>query len=106
MSNLQKQVNLGQRQQGASSIGLMALLAVIAIFVVGAMRIVPIYLENQTVHRVLEGIANDPRVDARSKLSIMKSINKRLFLNDIRFIKKEHVAIARRKSQTYGNHRV
>jgi hypothetical protein len=100
MNNLHKQVNLGYRQRGMSGIGIILILMIIALIALSAVRIVPIYLENMTVRSVLEAVQNDQRIDAKSKSAIWKSVQKRLYINEVRIISKEDVSITRENGQT------
>jgi len=91
---------MSNRQQGMTTIGLMLLLAVIAIFALSAIRIIPIYLENFTIKSVLTAVQEDQKIDAKSKAAIWDSIRKRLYINEVREIKRDHVSIVRMNGQT------
>ena len=91
---------MSNRQQGMTTIGLMLLLAIIAIFALSAIRIIPIYLENFTIKSVLTAVQEDQKIDAKSKAAIWDSIRKRLYINEVREIKRDHVSIVRMNGQT------
>jgi hypothetical protein len=91
---------ISNRQQGMTTIGLFLLLAVIALFALSAVRIIPIYLENFTIKSVLTTVKDDQRVDAKSKAAIWESLSKRLYINEVRLIKRDHVEISRENGQT------
>jgi len=91
---------ISNRQRGMTTIGLMLLLAVIAIFALSAIRIIPIYLENFTIKSVLTAVQEDQKIDAKSKAAIWDSIRKRLYINEVREIKRDHVSIVRMNGQT------
>ena len=91
---------MSNRQQGMTAIGLMLLLVVIALFALSAIRIIPIYLENFTIKSVLTAVQEDQKIDAKSKAAIWGSIRKRLYINEVREIKRDHVAIVRMNGQT------
>ena len=91
---------MSNRQQGMTAIGLMLLLVVIALFALSAIRIIPIYLENFTIKSVLTAVQEDQKIDAKSKAAIWKSIQKRLYINEVREIKRDHVEIVRKNGQT------
>ena len=91
---------ISNRQQGMTTIGLMLVLAVIALFALSAVRIIPIYLENFTIKSVLTTVQEDQRIDAKSKAAIWDSIHKRLYINEVRGIKRDHVEIVRMNGQT------
>ena len=91
---------ISNRQQGMTAIGLMLLLAVIALFALSAVRIIPIYIENFSIKTVLTAVQDDQRIDAKSKAAIWESLSKRLYINEVRLIKREHVGISRENGQT------
>ena len=91
---------MGNRQQGMTAIGLILLLAVIALFALSAVRIIPIYMENFTIKSVLTAVQEDQKIDAKSKAAIWKSVQKRLYINEVREIKRDHVEISRKNGQT------
>jgi Tfp pilus assembly major pilin PilA len=91
---------ISNRQQGMTTIGLLLLLFVIAIFALSAVRIIPIYLENFAIKSVLTAVQDDQRIDAKSKAAIWESLSKRLYINEVRLIKREHVGISRENGQT------
>lgn len=100
MKHFQDMRIISNRQQGMTTIGLMLLLAVIAIFALSAIRIIPIYLENFTIKSVLTAVQEDQKIDAKSKAAIWDSIRKRLYINEVREIKRDHVSIVRMNGQT------
>jgi Tfp pilus assembly major pilin PilA len=91
---------ISNRQQGMTTIGLLLLLVVIALFALSAIRIIPIYMENFAIKSVLTAVQDDQRIDAKSKAAIWDSLKKRLYINEVRLIKREHVGISRENSQT------
>ncbi len=57
-------------------------------------------MENFTIKSVLTAVQEDQRVDAKSKAAIWNSLKKRLYINEVRLIKREHVEITRGNGQT------
>lgn len=88
------------RQNGMTFIGIVLLLVVIAVIALTAVKIIPIYIENFAVKSVLTSIENDHRIDPKSKAAIWESIRKRLYINEVRLIKKEHVTMSRKNGKT------
>lgn len=88
------------RQNGMTFIGIALLLVVIVVIALTAVRIVPIFIENFAIKSVLTSIENDHRVDPKSKAAIWDSIKKRLYINEVRLIKKEHVTMSRKNGKT------
>jgi Tfp pilus assembly major pilin PilA len=91
---------ISNRQQGMTTIGLLLVLVVIALFALSAVRIIPIYIENFAIKSVLTAVQDDQRIDAKSKAAIWESLSKRLYINEVRLIKREHVGISRENGQT------
>jgi Tfp pilus assembly major pilin PilA len=91
---------ISNRQQGMTTIGLLLVLVVIALFALSAVRIIPIYLENFAIKSVLTAVQDDQRIDAKSKAAIWESLSKRLYINEVRLIKRDHVEISRENGQT------
>ncbi len=83
-----------------TTIGLLLVLVVIALIVLTAIRIVPIYMENFTIKTVLTAVKDDQKVDAKSKGAVWGSLKKRLYINEVRLIKREHVEITRSNGRT------
>ena len=92
--------NTRHRQKGLSSLGWLAAAGIFGILSVGAIKVIPIYMENFTIKSVLESVQEDPRIDPKSKREIWESISKRLYINEVRLIKREHVTMTRKDGKT------
>ncbi|MCZ6882851.1 MAG: DUF4845 domain-containing protein [Gammaproteobacteria bacterium] len=100
MNKTMNMTGIRNRQNGMTFIGIVMLLVVIAVIALTAVKIIPIYIENFAVKSVLTSIENDHRVDPKSKAAIWESIKKRLYINEVRIIKKEHVTMSRKNGKT------
>ena len=100
MNNFNNMTVARQAQQGMTTIGLLLVLGIIALIALTAVRVVPIYIENYTIKSVLTSVKDDQKIDAKSKGAIWNSVKKRLYINEIRLIKREHVEITRGNGQT------
>ena len=100
MNNLNKLMVARHTQQGMTTIGLLLVLGIIGLIILTAVRVVPIYMENFTIKSVLTAVQDDQRLDAKSKAAIWNSLKKRLYINEVRLIKREHVEITRGNGQT------
>ncbi len=87
-------------QQGMTTIGWLLVLGIIALIALTAIRVIPIYIENYTIKSVLTSVKDDQKVDAKSKAAIWNSLKKRLYINEVRLIQREHVEITRGNGQT------
>ena len=88
------------RQKGLSGPGWLAMFGIFALLIVSVIRIFPIYMENYTIKSVLEAVQGDAKIDPKSKRAIWESISKRLFINEVYLIKREHVKMSRKNGKT------
>ncbi len=88
------------RQQGLSFVGWMAVVAIFGLLLLSFFKLFPIYNENFTIQAVLSGIAEDEKIDAKSKQAIWGSLKKRLAVNEVYSIKPENVTIERKDGKT------
>lgn len=88
------------RQQGLSSIGWLALAGIFALIIITIIRVVPIYMENMTIKSVLTSVQEDAKIDPKSRRAIWDAISKRLYINEVRLIKREHVKMTRKDGKT------
>ena len=100
MNKLNNMTVARHAQQGMTTVGLLLVLGIIALIALTAVRVVPIYMENFTIKSVLTSVQEDQKVDAKSKAAIWNSLKKRLYINEVRLIKREHVEITRSNGQT------
>ncbi len=100
MNKVKNLTGTRHRQKGLSAFGILMLLVVVAVIALTAVKIVPMYIENFAVKSVLESIQNDHRIDPKSKAAIWESLQKRLYINEVRYIKKEDVMMSRKKGKT------
>ena len=88
------------RQQGLSSAGWLALAGIFALIIVSLIRVIPIYMENMTIKSVLTSVQEDAKIDPKSKRAIWDALSKRLYINEIRLINREHVKMTRKDGKT------
>ena len=58
------------------------------------------YYENFKLKSALEALQQDSSIDPKSKQAIWTSLQKRLFINEVRSIKREHVTMERKDGRT------
>ncbi len=88
------------RQQGLSFVGWMAMVAIFGLLLLSFFKVFPIYNENFTIQAVLSGLAEDEKIDVKSKRAIWDSLIKRLRVNEVYSIKRENVTIQRKDGKT------
>ncbi|MCP4766007.1 MAG: DUF4845 domain-containing protein [Gammaproteobacteria bacterium] len=92
--------NSGHRQKGLSSAGWLVVVAVFAMLIVTLFKIFPMYYENFKLNSVMEALQNDSQVDPKSKRAIWDALSKRLYINEVRSIERQHVSMDRKDGKT------
>jgi hypothetical protein len=90
----------GRHQKGVSTIGIIAVVGIFALLVVSFFKVFPMYYGNFRLQSVLEAIQQDGEIDPKSKRAIWKSMSKRLNINEVRSIRREHVKMERKDGKT------
>jgi Zn-dependent metalloprotease len=81
------------RQSGLTAVSIIALLAIGAFFIMLALRLAPIYLENFKVASHLEKLAKDPSSKNMSEDEIITKLFKRFDLDDVENVSEEDLTI-------------
>jgi len=97
---MKKATRLGKRQKGTSTISIIAIIGIFAIFVVTFFKLFPMYYGNFKVKSVLEKIQQDSEIDPKSKRAIWESLRKRLYVDEVRVVRREHVTMVRKDGKT------
>jgi len=87
-------------QQGISTAGWLIVIAIFGLLVVTFFKIFPFYYDNFRLKSSLEGVVQDTELDPKSKRAIWESLQKRLFINEVRSIKRENVSMQRKDGVT------
>lgn len=96
-----KRVNrLGRRQRGMSTLGWIAVAGFFGLIIITFFKVFPFYYDNFKVKTALEAVQQDTKVDPKSKRAIWDSLQKRLFVNDVKNIKRENVEMTRADGRT------
>lgn len=77
-------------QTGASAFAWLALIGIIALVSVTAFKLIPLYIQDQTVAKILTDVANDPETASLSPLRTWYAVDSRLSINSVYGIQKEH----------------
>ena len=91
---------LGKRQKGMSTVGIIAVVGVFGFLVVTLVKVFPMYYDNFKVNSALEAVQKDNAVDPKSKKAIWESLQKRLYINEVRAVTREHVKMVRKDGKT------
>ena len=88
-----------KHQTGLTFISWLIVLAIGGFFVLLTLKLVPIYLENQSVKSVVKSLNNDPLVRKTDAKGVRKLINKRLKINSVYDFPKEFIKIKKSKNR-------
>ena len=97
---MKRLTNLRKRQRGMSSFGWIAVFGIFALLLITLFKVFPMYYDNFKLKSSLEALQLDETIDAKSKGAIWKSLRKRLYINEVRSIKREHVSMSRKDGKT------
>ena len=97
---MMKHTKTRNRQKGMSTVGIITIMGIFGFLVVGLLTIFPMYYDNLKLQTALEAIQNDTSIDPKSKQAIWGSLQKRLYINEVRSITKDHVKMLRKDGKT------
>ena len=87
-------------QKGVTAAGWFIIIAIFAFLVITFFKVFPFYYDNFKLKSSLEALAADTEIDPKSKRAIWDSLQKRLFINEVRNIKRENVTMNRKDGVT------
>ena len=97
---MKRLTNSRQRQKGMSSVGWIAVAGIFGFLVITFFKVFPMYYGNFKLKSALDALRLDESVDAKSKREIWTSLSKRLYINEVRDIQREHVTMERKDGKT------
>jgi len=97
---MKRSTNSRHRQKGMSSFGWIAVVGIFAFLLITFFKIFPMYYGNYKLQSAMEAVRLDESVDAKSKREIWTSLQKRLYINEVRDIQREHVSMERKDGKT------
>ena len=77
-------MGLPQHQRGLGAIGWLVLVFVFGSLLTLGLKVVPVYPDNATIERILDGLAAEPEMGSKSTGAIDKIIKARFHVNNIR----------------------
>lgn len=89
-----------KRQNGMTFIGILIVVAVIAFFVVVAIRLLPMYQEYYSVVSILETMKPEMRDDDLTKAEAKRLLNARFNTGYVFSVKPEHIKLLRNRGNT------
>ena len=89
-----------RRQKGLSAVGWLGVAAIFGFLLITFFKVFPMYYGNFKVKTVLENMQQDTSLDVKSKRAIWNAMAKRLSIQEVRGIKREHVTMERKDGKT------
>jgi len=88
------------QQKGLSSAGWIAVAGIFGLLLITFFKVFPMFYENFKVKAAMEAMAQDQSVDPKSKRAIWESLQKRMFIDEVRSISRENLEISRKDNKT------
>jgi len=82
-----------KKQRGMTGLGWMMVIFLICFFSFVGIKLFPVYMENYSVKSIVKDLKQEPNFAKKSSGEVRNMINKRLIINSIRDLKKEHITI-------------
>ncbi|MES9993944.1 MAG: DUF4845 domain-containing protein [Candidatus Thiodiazotropha sp.] len=83
------------KQKGLTSISWLIIFIMVGFLVYVGIKITPVYIDHYAVVSTLESVKNDPLSLRKTKREIRETITKRLYVNNIRHVNRDHIKIKR-----------
>ncbi len=87
-------------QQGLTTLGWIVVIGIFAMITVTGFKILPLYLEYFQVRSIMQNVAANQAVDARSNREIWQSMSRQFLVNQIRDIQRKNVTFKRENDTT------
>jgi len=88
-----KQAIKYKQQKGFTFFGWVIVLAIFLYFAYLAMVLFPVMVDNYTTTNILESLKSEPGITKKSKRDVLKLIDKRLLINQVRSVSKDDFEI-------------
>jgi len=92
------EVGFMKKQKGLTLISWLAIIAVVLFNAIIVMNVVPVYLHDHSVKTLMQNLETDSSVKGATPKKIKEIITKRLRINNIYSINKDHITIKKTKS--------
>ncbi len=84
-----------KKQKGLTLISWLAIIAVVLFNAIIAMNVVPVYLNDHSVKSMMEDLETDTSLRGATPKKIKETITKRLRVNNVYSVSKEHISHAK-----------
>ncbi|MCU7904681.1 MAG: DUF4845 domain-containing protein [Candidatus Thiodiazotropha sp. (ex Epidulcina cf. delphinae)] len=92
-----------RKQRGLTFISWLVILIIAGFLVMVGIKISPVYLDHFSVKTVMESVKQEPFAERKSVRELRSMIMKRLDINSIRHVNKDHISIKRASGVTTIN---
>jgi len=87
-----------KKQKGVTLISWLILLAIVLFNAIIALNIVPVYINDQSVKSLMKNLETDTTIRGDSPKALKQTITKRLRVNNVYSVTKEHITIKKAKN--------
>ncbi len=87
--------SMASSQRGVSLSGLLIWVMLLIFAGIGAMKIIPAYMQNAEIKGILDTIAHDPEMQSAPASTIRESFGKRAMMNNISVVTAENIDIVK-----------
>ena len=87
--------SIARRQRGVSLSGLITWIVVLILAGIGAMKVIPPYIQNAEITSIFDTIARDPEMQTAPPKNIRESYGKRAMMNNISIIGESDIEISK-----------
>ncbi|MEW8556205.1 MAG: DUF4845 domain-containing protein [Candidatus Thiodiazotropha sp.] len=84
-----------KKQKGLTTISWLIIFIMVGFLVYVGIKIIPVYIDHYAVVSTLKTVQEDPLTARKSKKEIREMITKRLYVNNIRHVNRDHIKIQR-----------
>jgi len=82
-----------KKQRGMTGLGWMMVIFLICFFSFIGIKLFPVYMENYSIKSIVKDVQKEPNIAKKNTGEIRTLIRKRLIVNSIRDLKKEHIIV-------------
>ena len=86
---------MASRQRGVSFSGLLVWVVLLIFVAIGAMKLIPAYVENAKINKIFSTIAHDPEMQSAPPRNIRESYGKRAMMNNISIVSESDIEISK-----------
>ena len=90
-----------KKQKGLTLISWLAIIAVVLFNAIIGMNVIPVYLNDHSVKSLMESLESDPSVRGATPKKIKDIITKKLRINNVYSVTKEHITIKKSNKNDY-----